>query len=241
MSLLVAGDKDSKDTDLESPFLFGTTRRVRIYLLIDRDGYNICRTWSFLYYMSGKESRLYNYVLCVRKEALMAQILLTLAAVVVWQENFAEDTSPLHQLYDYQVSIVQRDGIVRLAANPEFEGFASAWLHVDEDLKLCDDDALEIRIRDNGNAVRIRYFFLKDGCKEYYAGENIVFIGNEWQKVEIPLKYAMPFFGMEFPRALTPGINPTLYLFIENAVSGNFDAEIDQISIVRQTIHEGEE
>jgi hypothetical protein len=171
----------------------------------------------------------------------MAAILLTLSAIVVWQEDFTDTTSPFQQLYHYQVSIVQDDGIVRLTANPEFEGFASAWLYVDEELELNADEILEIRIRDNGNAVRVRYFFLRNDCKEYYAGENIVFIGNEWQNVEIPLKYATPFFGMEFPRALTPGMIPALYLFIENAVSGDFDTEIDHISIVRPNIHEGEE
>ena len=171
----------------------------------------------------------------------MATIIMALAAIVLWQEDFAEATSPFHQLYDYQVSIVQRDGSVRLTANPEFEGFASAWLYVDEKLGLCEDDFLEIRVRDNGNAVRIRYFFLKDDCKEYYAGENIVFIGDEWQNVEIPLKYAKPFFGMEFPAALTPGTNPALYLFIENAVSGNFDVEIDHISIARRRMHREEQ
>jgi hypothetical protein len=47
------------------------------------------------------------------------------------------------------------------------------------------------------------------------------------------LRYATPFFGMEFPASLTPGLTPALFLFIENAISGSFDVELDQISVTR--------
>lgn len=164
----------------------------------------------------------------------MTSILLFLAAFTLWQDNFDEDASALRQLYDYRVEITHQNGIARLTANPQFEGFASAWLYVNEDISFGDDDVLKLLIRDNGNAVRIRYFFRKEKCPEYYAGENIVFIGEEWQNVEIPLAHAQPFYGVEFPAALTPGEKPALYLFIENAVSGNFDVELDQVSIERR-------
>ena len=163
----------------------------------------------------------------------MIPIILILASTLLWQEEFTEDAYTLRQLYDYQVDIVHLDGSVKLMANPQFEGFASAWLYVDENITLTDNDVLEIRIRDNGNAVRIRYFFRKQEGAYYYAGENIVFIGDHWQDVEIPLKYAQSFSGCEFPAALTPGMTPVLYLFIENAVSGAFDVELDRISITR--------
>ena len=171
----------------------------------------------------------------------MTSILLLLAASTLWQEDFLEDASALRQLYDYRIDITYQEGMVRLSANPQFEGFASAWLYVDNAVSLSDDDILEILIRDKGNAVRIRYFFRKELCKDYYAGESIVFIGDDWQTVEIPLRHAQPFFGMEFPAALTPGQSPVLYLFIENAVSGSFDVELDRISIVRPDKHVGEE
>jgi hypothetical protein len=167
--------------------------------------------------------------------------MLLLVSSVIWQEDFARGSSMMHQLYDYRIDIAQQDGGVRLTANPQFEGFASAWLYVNEDIHFSDDDVLEIRIRDNGNAVRIRYFFLKDNCQEYYAGENIVFIGAEWQNVEIPLRFATPFFGSEFPAALTPNEKPALYLFIENAVSGSFDVELDHISVTRRRTQEEEQ
>jgi hypothetical protein len=163
----------------------------------------------------------------------MTTILLLLASMVLWREDFNDTTASMHQLYDYHVDIKQQDGHVKLTANPQFEGFASALLYIDSNISFTDDDVLEIRLRDNGNAVRIRYFFLKGSCQEYYAGENIVFIGDEWQNVEIPLRYATPFFGMEFPASLTPGLTPALFLFIENAISGSFDVELDQISVTR--------
>jgi len=163
----------------------------------------------------------------------MISIILFLASTMLWQEDFKDDAYALHQLYDYQVDITHLDGGVKLTANPLFEGFASAWLYVDESIVLTDNDVLEIRIRDNGNAVRLRYFFRKQEGANYYAGESIVFIGDEWQNVEIPLKHGQLFSGCEFPAALTPGKTPVLYLFIENAVSGDFDVELDRISIMR--------
>jgi hypothetical protein len=164
----------------------------------------------------------------------MIATILILVSSLLWQEDFTEDASAMRQLYDYRIEIAHQDGGIRLFANPQFEGFASAWLYVDTNIFFNDDDVLEIRIRDNGNAVRIRYFFLKENCLEYYAGENIVFVGNEWQNVEIPLRHSTPFFGSEFPAALTPGKKPALYLFIENAVSGSFDVELDRISVTRR-------
>lgn len=171
----------------------------------------------------------------------MMSIMLLLVSTVIWQEDFTEGASMMRQLYDYRIEIVQQDGGVRLTANPQFEGFASAWLYVDEDIHFNDEDVLEIRVRDNGNAVRIRYFFLKENCQGYHAGENIVFVGAEWQNIEIPLRFATPFFGTEFPAALTPNEKPALYLFIENAVSGSFDVELDHISVTRRGTNEEEE
>jgi len=168
----------------------------------------------------------------------MTSMILVLASTILWQVDFTDDASALHQLYDYHVDIVHHESTVKLTANPQFEGFASAWLYVDDNICLTDDDVLEIRIRDSGNAVRIRYFFRKQKGTNYYAGENIVFVGDQWQNVEIPLRYATPFSGCEFPAALTPGKTPILYLFIENAVSGNFDVELDQILLVRPDTRE---
>jgi len=163
----------------------------------------------------------------------MIPIILVLASTTLWYEDFTDDAYSLRQLYDYQVEIIHHDGSVTLTATPQFEGFASAWLYVDEEIILADNDVLELRIRDNGNAVRLRYFFRKQEGASYYAGESIVFIGDQWQNVEIPLKHAQSFSGCEFPAALTPGITPVLFLFIENAVSGEFDVELDRISIIR--------
>ncbi len=171
----------------------------------------------------------------------MIPMILIIISGLLWQEDFNGDSPAMRQLYNYHININQQNGELRLTANPQFEGFASAWLHVDEDIRFNDDDVLEIRVRDNGNAVRIRYFFLKEKCQEYYAGENIVFVGADWQNVEIPLKHATPFFGSEFPSALTPDEKPALYLFIENAVSGSFDVELGQISVTRRGTEEEEQ
>jgi hypothetical protein len=160
-------------------------------------------------------------------------LILILATSVVWQEDFAETSSAIQQLYDYHVEIIYQDGRIRLKANPPFEGFASTWLHVDSDIVFSDNDALEIRIKGNENPVRVRYFFRKAECKEYYAGESIIIAGTEWCDATIPLKGAVLLSGTEFPAALTPGLDPMFFVFIENAAAGEFEIEIDQISVVR--------
>ncbi len=166
----------------------------------------------------------------------MISLILLLTASVTWQEDFAETTQVIQQLYDYHVEIMHRDGSVRLMADPQFEGFASAWFYVDEEIAFSDNDALVIRIKGNENTVRVRYFFRTGECSEYYAGESIIAAGEEWQDMTIPLKHAVLFSGTEFPAALTPGIKPVLYVFIENATPGKFEIEIDRISIVRHPI-----
>ncbi|UCD05858.1 MAG: hypothetical protein JSV98_01080 [candidate division WOR-3 bacterium] len=163
----------------------------------------------------------------------MISLILILATSVVWQEDFAETSSVIQQLYDYHVEIIYQDGRVRLTANPPFEGFASAWLYIDGDTVFSDSDALVIRIKGNENPVRVRYFFRKAACKEYYAGESIITASKELHDVKIPLKHAALLSGTEFPAALTPGLDPIFFLFIENAAPGEFEIEIDQISVVR--------
>jgi hypothetical protein len=170
----------------------------------------------------------------------MIPIVLILASAVLWQEDFTDNVSTLSQLYDYNVAISHEDGIVTLTANPQFEGFASAWLYVEGEVGYHTSDALEMRIKVNANTVRVRYFFRKKTCKEYYAGEQMIQTAEDWQTVQIPLRSATPFFGMEFPAALTPDKTPVLYLFIENAAPGDFNVELDRISVER-TIHKREQ
>ncbi len=164
----------------------------------------------------------------------MISLIFFLAASTLWQEDFAETTSVIQQLYDYHVEIVHQGGSIKLMANPQFEGFASAWLYVDKDIAFSENDALVIRIRGTENPVRLRYFFRKGKCQGYYAGESIITASGEWHDVTIPIDQALLLSGTEFPRALTPDLNPSLYVFIENASPGKFEIEIDQISAVRQ-------
>ena len=165
----------------------------------------------------------------------MIPIVLILASTVLWHEDFTENVSTFSQLYDYNVDISHEDGIVTLIANPQFEGFASAWFYVEGEAGYHTNDVLAMRIKVNANTVRLRYFFRKKTFKEYYAGEQMIQTAEEWQTVQIPLRNATPFFGMEFPAALTPDKTPVLYLFIENAAPGAFNVELDQISIERQS------
>jgi hypothetical protein len=165
----------------------------------------------------------------------MIPIVLILASTLLWQEDFDNNVSTMSQLYDYNVDISHKDGKVTLTAHPQFEGFASAWLYVDGDVGFDAGDVMELRIKVNANAVRLRYFFRKNVCKQYHAGEYNIPAAEEWQTVEIALRDATPFFGTEFPAALTPDKTPTLYLFIENAVPGDFDVELDRISVERHS------
>lgn len=166
----------------------------------------------------------------------MIPIVLIIASALVWQEDFTESVSTLTQLYDYSVEIVHREGIVKLTANPQFEGFASAWMYLDKSVRV-DDATLRLRIKVNANAVRLRYFFRKEQAKYYHAGEYIIEVSEGWQDVSIPLRYGMPFYGSEFPRALTPNENPGMYIFIENAMPGYFEVELDRISINSRSTH----
>ena len=163
----------------------------------------------------------------------MISLIFILAASMVWQEDFADTSTAIQQLYDYHVEIVYHDGRIRLTADPPFEGFASAWLHVDRDIVFSDNDVLAIRIKGSENAVRVRFFFRKEMCKEYHAGERVITAGKEWQDVTIPLKHSILLSGTEFPAALTPGLSPVLFVFIENAAPGEYEIEIEEISVLR--------
>jgi hypothetical protein len=164
----------------------------------------------------------------------MISLIFLLAASAAWQQDFAETTSVVQQLYDYHVEIIHQGGSVRLMANPQFEGFASAWLHVDKEIVFSENDALVIRIRGNENPVRLRYFFRKGKCQGYHAGESVITASEEWHDATIPMNQAILLSGTEFPAALTPGLSPVLYVIIENAAPGKFEIEIDQISVVHQ-------
>jgi hypothetical protein len=166
----------------------------------------------------------------------MIPMVLIIASTLVWQEDFTEGVSTLSQLYDYTVEIVHQEGLVKLTANPQFEGFAAAWMYLDENVRVA-DATLHIRIKVNTSAVRLRYFFRKEQAKYYHAGEYIIEVSEGWQDVNVPLRYGRPFYGSEFPRALTPGKNPAVYLFIENAMPGYFQAELDRISINSRSTH----
>lgn len=156
---------------------------------------------------------------------------------VLWHEDFTENMSTLSQLYDYTVDISHRDGKIFLQAHPRFEGFASAWLYVDEDITFCDDDRLELVIKVHDKKVRLKYFYRKEGRNVYFGGVKVIAPDTQWQKVEIPLKDARPFYSSNYPYALTPDKTPCLYIFITNELPGHFDVEIDWISVVRPQSH----
>jgi len=167
----------------------------------------------------------------------MGPIVLILASALIWQEDFTESISTMSQLYDYSVEIVHQEGIVRLKANPQFEGFASAWMYLDENLRF-EDATLRLRVKVNANTVRLRYFFRRETAKCYDAGEHTIEVSEGWQEISLPLESGRPFYGSEFPRALTPDKNPAMYIFIENAMPGYFEVELDRISIISRGIHQ---
>jgi hypothetical protein len=165
---------------------------------------------------------------------MMTAFILILSAALsstLWQEEFADTTEVIRQLYDYSVEIASEEGIVSLKANPQFEGFAAAWFYVDEDIAFGCDDVLQVVIRVNDNAVRLRYFCRMDGCDVYFGGEITISQTEDWHKVEIPLRDAKPYYSSEYPYALTPGKKPCLYVFIDNELPGNYDVELDRISV----------
>lgn len=152
---------------------------------------------------------------------------------VLWQEDFTEGISTMSQLYDYTITISHEDGKIYLEGEPQFESFASAWFYVDEDLSFTEGDVLELVMKVNSNSVQMRYFYRQEDRHVYFSGEKIISSDEQWQKVEIPFAEARPFYGSDFPAALTPGKTPCLYIFISNELPGELDVEIDRISIFR--------
>ena len=153
---------------------------------------------------------------------------------ILWQEDFTNSLSTISQLYEYTVSITHKDGKVFLRANPEYEGFASAWLYLDEDIAFNKDDALELAVKVTTNKLRINYYYYRKETNEYLGGEAIIAANEKVQTIKVPLKGAFPFYGGNFPLSLTPGKTPALYLFFDNLLPGDFDVEIDCISVVKE-------
>jgi len=163
----------------------------------------------------------------------MMVICILCAATVLWQADFNDGLGNFSQLYDYEVKMVHKEGKVILTANPRFEGFASAWLYVDEEVTFTRDDLLELKIKVDDNKVRFRYFYLAEEGRVYYAGEEYISRSRNWQNIMIPLVCARPFYSSNFPWSLTPDKKPPLFIFIENALPGSFEVEIDRISVKR--------
>ena len=160
---------------------------------------------------------------------------------ILWQEDFADTTAvAVSQLYDYSIDVSQEEGIVSLTANPQLEGGAAAWFYVEEDIAFNADDLLRIVIKVRDNDVRLRYFYRREGRKVYFGGDETIRPSAEWQRVEIALADAKPFYSSDYPYALTPGKQPCLYLFIDNMLPGNLDVEIDNISVFAPDASGGE-
>ncbi len=162
-------------------------------------------------------------------------------STLIWQDDFTEMMTPINQLFDYTIDITHERGKILLQAHPQCGDFASAWLSVDEDLVLDDEDVLEVIIKVNDNEVGFRYYYLKGGGEVYFFGERTISAHAEWQHVDIPFKEAKPLYGSDFPAALTPGKLPCLYIFMRNELPGNFDVEIDRISLWREILPEEEQ
>lgn len=163
-----------------------------------------------------------------------------LFCTVLWQEDFVSDNLPVQQLYEYTVNIQLEDGNLHLKGNPEAEGFSCAWFFLDNGPQLNENNTIEIYIKVNGTETRLKYFYKKQGSPVYWGQEIVIQQGTDWQKIKIPLIQAKPFYSSNFPFALTPDKTPTLYFFIDNLTPGNFDTEIDYISIIKPDTNEEE-
>jgi hypothetical protein len=120
-----------------------------------------------------------------------------------------------------------------LNASPQYEGGASAWFHCDEDIRFGQHDVLTAVLRVNKNTARLRYFYYDKQRGVYCGGKEILRATDNVQTVEIPFAHAQPFYGSDFPYALTPGILPSLFIFIDNLLPGDFDVIIDRITVDR--------
>ncbi|MCX7994446.1 MAG: hypothetical protein N3A65_01565 [candidate division WOR-3 bacterium] len=156
-----------------------------------------------------------------------------LFSTVLWQIDFLEDSPSFQQLYEYTINIQQEDGILHLTGNPDAEGFSSAWFYLDNGMQLKEDNIIEISMRVKGVATRLKYLYRKKGSAVYWGQEIIIEKSTQWQKIILPLQQAKPFYSSNFPFALTPDKTPVIYFFIDNLIPGNFDTEIDYISIIK--------
>lgn len=159
---------------------------------------------------------------------------------VLWQEEFIDARLSVQQLNEYTVNIQLYNSCLYLKGNPEAEGSSCAWFYLDKDIKLTEDEILEIYIRVIGVNTRLKYFYEKQNSAVYWGSEVIVKASPEWQKIKLPLSEAKPFYSSNFPFALTPDRTPVLYLFIDNFTPGYFDTEIDYIAIIKSDTYKEE-
>jgi len=153
---------------------------------------------------------------------------------ILWQKNFTDGPATMSQLFDSKIDVCHKDGKVILKAEPGLDNFPNAWFYLDENLAFTDKDVLELSMKVESCEIRLRYFYRKEGKREYYSYVHIISPDTAYQKIILPLDEARPFYGTEFPEALTPGKKPVLYIFMSSDIPGMFDVEIDWISIIRR-------
>lgn len=156
---------------------------------------------------------------------------------IIWQEDFIANLSTMKQLYEYTVDITHERGKVRLKGNPKKEGGSTAWFYLDDfdsKVEISDHDILEFTLKVKANTARIKYFYHREGFSSYKFGVKTIRSNNKNQTIKIPLKASKHFYSGNHPYALTPGKTPSLFIFIDNLVPGEFDVEIDRIAIVKK-------
>ena len=168
----------------------------------------------------------------------MSIFALITASTVLWMDDFKPDTeiwvadqrNPVSISY-FPISNGDTIGYTHIEGNPKDVGRSSAWLYVDKIPNLSTASFVSLKVKGNGNLVRFRILFKNLGKTPYYYLQQNIRIADDWKEIKISSQNAHPIWSSNYPYALTPGLSPDFFLFVENGEPGSFSVEIDKIEV----------
>lgn len=159
-------------------------------------------------------------------------------STVLWMDDFKSDTgiwvanqrNPVSISY-FPINNGDTIGYVHIAGSTEDVGRSSAWLYVEKIPALSTASYVSLKVKGNGNLVRFRILFKNLGKTPYYYLQQNIRIADDWKEIKISFKNAHPIWSSNYPYALTPGLSPDFFLFVENGEPGSFSVGIDKIEV----------
>jgi hypothetical protein len=156
---------------------------------------------------------------------------LLLLSLLGWQADLSPGMATLQGQPDYPAAVAHLNGQTVLTANPNEEGWASAWMYQEKIGKVPVGTELALTLKGNGRSLRLRYFYLGPDPGLYYSSTEYVKTDGQWQTVRLPLSQAGPFYSSNFPWAMVPDKRVEFYLFVENGEPGPFQVTLSRVAL----------